>query len=82
MSCEFVDKSWQAEATDEEVSATSGMGEGSGEITFADAGRSGDEDVEMLSDPGELGECTLSWICSCDGVRFRHYHFNTGRVHS
>lgn len=49
VTCEFLDESWQAEAAHGEVRATGGMRERGGDVTLADTGRPGDQEVEVLA---------------------------------
>ena len=60
MSCEFIDEPWQSEAPDGVVGPTGSVCEGGGEITFADPGGSGDEDIQVFAEPTEIGDlCEL-----------------------
>jgi hypothetical protein len=48
---EFLDETWQAEAAHGEVGAAGGVCERGGDEALADAGRAGQENVEVLTDP-------------------------------
>ena len=56
VACELVDEPREPEAAHAVVGAAGGMTDGAGEVALADAGGSGDEDVEVLGDPLEAGD--------------------------
>jgi hypothetical protein len=64
---ELIDESGQPEAAHREVRAAGGMRESGGEVAFANAGGTGDQQVKVLLDPGEIGE--LGEDCRIDAAR-------------
>ena len=53
---ELVDEPRKAEAPHAVIGAAGGMTDGTGEEAFADAGGSGDDDIEAFADPAQVGD--------------------------
>lgn len=77
---EFLDEPWEAEATNGEVGAASRVRERRGDEAFADAGGSGDQDIQVLADPAKIGELTeLTGIEAAGGTGIEVFEASLNR---